>query len=159
MEKEKEVNIITPEHMPDANLFFQSLFKINILIPFEKEKVFYLSMEKYLDQQNEQNEKNEKNIEFQFQIAHPSISAVQLEEFISSKKYVLEKRKDYTRLTVFQSMSRLNLEYYIHFEIRNQFVAVIMTHKTFSQRNAFLILNQCHEEYEKFTKNIKQLFI
>ena len=156
MEKDKGVNIITPELMPDANLFFQSLFKINIPIPFEKEKVFYLSMEKYLDNQNEQ---NEKNIEFQFQIAHPSISAVQLEEFISSKKYVLEKRKDYTRLTVFQSMSQLNLEYYIHFEIRNQFVAVIMTHKTFSQRNAFIILNQCHQEYEKFIKNIKQLFI
>ena len=153
MNEDGRVNI-TPEDMPDAGNFnfLKNLQSLKTSISFVKEKVFYLSMERI---------ESIPNGPVQFQFVHPNITSLQLEEFIANKKYILEKRKDHKKLSISNhgtpNKHSLIKDYYVHFDIRNEWVAVVITQDDIFQREAFYVLNEFHLEYAKFISEMNKL--
>lgn len=161
---ENERDNVTPEHMPDAGNWNILKNSSLIIIPISnmKEKVFYLSMERQLSQQNNENEdlpkeasQSEDHIQLLFQMVHPNVTQFQLKEFLTIKKQCFEKRKDYLRFSVLVYLC--NMDCYIHFDIRNEWIAVMITHKNCFQREPFRILNELHLEYQKFHLKMNEL--
>jgi hypothetical protein len=130
---------ITPINMPDAGNMSGEIItrqRINII-----ENIIYISLEK----------KDGPSI-----IESYSSGLTYVKELTDMKKLVIEKAKG-PRYSV-SCIGQGTIDYYIHYEIRDTIIAVVIAKVNYSQRDAFNILHGLFSAYNSFTDKINNLF-